>query len=249
MEVKLVARTLDLFELFAHEQRPLSLTELSRGLDVPMSSTLALVRTLTVKGYLYEIRRRGGYYPTRKMGGMCSEIEALDPLLEMVRPFLVGLRDKCGETVVIGKRAGIHVIYLDVVHSLQAIRYTSLPGDLRPIQFNSIGKVLFSVMDADEQRNLISKLDWPKITPRTLASKKSFMRDIEVIRERGWASNLGESVPDLAAIAMAFELNSEHYGVSIVGPIARMEAAWDAHVRDLKATLDQIDSALATAPK
>jgi len=36
MDVKLVARTLDLFERFATEQRPLPLTELARLMDVPV---------------------------------------------------------------------------------------------------------------------------------------------------------------------------------------------------------------------
>ena len=67
---------LEAFELFAREHRPLSLTELARGLEVPMSSTLALVRTLAAKGYVYEIRPRGGYYPTRKMRTACAAIRA-----------------------------------------------------------------------------------------------------------------------------------------------------------------------------
>ena len=51
MDVKLVARTLDLFELFAAEQRPLPLTELARLLNVPVSSCLALARTLVSRGF------------------------------------------------------------------------------------------------------------------------------------------------------------------------------------------------------
>jgi DNA-binding IclR family transcriptional regulator len=58
-EVKLVARTLDLFEVFAAEQRPLALNQLARLLDVPMSSCLALIRTLVGRGYLIEVRKRG----------------------------------------------------------------------------------------------------------------------------------------------------------------------------------------------
>ena len=50
MDVKLVARTLDLFELFAAERRPLPLTELARLLDVPPSSCLAMARTLVSRG-------------------------------------------------------------------------------------------------------------------------------------------------------------------------------------------------------
>jgi len=123
-EVKLVARTLDLFECYAAQGEPLSLTELSQGLQAPMSSTLALVRTLVARGYLYQTRKRT-YYPTKKLMGVCSAIDAQDPILDLLRPYLVRLRDKSGETAVLGTREDLQVIYLDAEHSTQAIRYTA----------------------------------------------------------------------------------------------------------------------------
>lgn len=248
MEVKLVARTLDLFELFGQERRPLSLTELSRGLEVPMSSTLAMVRTLAAKGYLHEVRRKGGYYPTRKMLDLCGAIDTHDPLLELVHPLLVALRDACGETVVLGRRVDAQVLYLDTVPADQAIRYTAQVGDLRPLQANSIGKALFAMLEPAEQKALLPQLDWKKRTARTLVTRDALLTEAAQIRARGWASNVGESVPDLAALAMPFDSPPHWYAVSIVGPIARMEAQWKAHVRQLTDTVERIRQTLAGTP-
>ncbi len=245
MEVKLVARTLDLFDLFGREKRPLSLTELSRGLEVPMSSTLALVRTLAGKGYLYEIRRKGGYYPTGRMRDLCTAIDAYDPLLDLARPVLMALRDACGETVVLGKRAGVQVIYLDAMPALHAIHYTARAGELRPLQANSIGKALFSVLDPAEQEKLLEQIAWQSLTPRTLSSGPALLADAAQARARGWASNVGESVPDLAAVAIPFETMSEWYGLSIVGPLPRMQAHWDAHLQHLSEALARLRQVLA----
>ena len=64
---KIVYRTLDVFEVFAQQKRPLSLTELVRQLDIPVSSCHDVVRALEERGYLYEVRPRGGYYPTSRL--------------------------------------------------------------------------------------------------------------------------------------------------------------------------------------
>jgi DNA-binding IclR family transcriptional regulator len=168
MDVKLVARTLDLFELFAAEQRPLPLTELARLLNVPVSSCLALARTLVSRGYLVEVRKRGGYYPTRRLQMLASAINAVDPVVEIVHPRLVQLRDASGETAVLGKIQGMAVVYLDVVESTKAIRYSRAPGELRPLHANSIGKAIFGELDAAAQQVLgaLPPRRWP-ICPRS----------------------------------------------------------------------------------
>ena len=62
MSVKTALRVIEIIETYAREKRA-SLSELARLLDVPVSSCLALIRTLTGLGYLYETGRRQGYYP------------------------------------------------------------------------------------------------------------------------------------------------------------------------------------------
>jgi DNA-binding IclR family transcriptional regulator len=235
MDVKLVARTLDLFEVFAAERRPLSLTELARLMDVPMSSCLALTRTLVSRGYLYEVRRRGGYYPTQRLQRIAAAIDATDPVIERVHPHLVALRDACGETAVLGKIQDTAVCYLDVVESPHAIRYSCTPGELRSLHANSIGKAIFAELDAEAQRALGERLAFEIYTNATLVDLGALVAQARKGRARGWSENRGESAPELAALAMAFEADGNWYGVSVVGPIERMRAGRDAHLAALAA--------------
>lgn len=248
MDVKLVARTLELFELFAAQGRPLSLTELSRALSVPMSSTLGLVRTLVARGYLYETRRRGGYYPTQRMGGNVARIHANDPLLHVLRPRLQQLRDDCGETVVFGKAQEGRVLYLETAASRHAIRYMADPGDLRPLHANSIGKAILSALDAAERDRLLDALDWTRFTDATLAERGALLADLAQATARGWAENRGESIADLWAVAMPMRLAEEWFAVSIVGPGTRMRPQVAAHVEALRAAVADMKSALFSRP-
>ena len=94
------------------------LSELARLLDVPVSSCLALIRTLTGLGYLYETGRRQGYYPTGRLLAMAQRIAHADPVLDRVYPSLVELRDATKETVVFAKLSqDARVVYLDVLDS------------------------------------------------------------------------------------------------------------------------------------
>src|SRR3989304_2727868 len=65
MHVKTAGRPLDLFEAFAREGKPLSLSQLARAINAPVSSCFGIVRTLQARGYLYEVKARGGFYPTK----------------------------------------------------------------------------------------------------------------------------------------------------------------------------------------
>ncbi|AIO64881.1 IclR family transcriptional regulator [Burkholderia oklahomensis] len=240
MDVKLVSRTLDLFEVFAAVRRPLSLTELAQRLDAPMSSCLALARTLVNRGYLYEVRRRGGYYPTPRLARIAAALGATDPVVEIARPHLIALRDATGETAVLGKIDGTAVVYLDVVESNHAIRYTRKPGDMRPLHANSIGKAIFGELPDDAQRTLGHRLSLDAYTDATVTSLPALIEQGALAHARGFAENFGESAPELSALAVAFAVHGEWYGVSIAGPTERIRVARDAHAAALAACKAEI---------
>ncbi|AMM17077.1 MAG: IclR family transcriptional regulator [Pseudomonadota bacterium] len=242
MDVKLVARTLDLFERFATEQRPLPLTELARLMDVPVSSCLALARTLVSRGYLYEVKKRGGYYPTRRLLQLAQAIDAVDPVVEMLHARLVALRDATGETIVLGKIHDAAVVYLDVVESFKAIRYIVKPGELRPVHANSIGKAIFGELSAQMQSTLAGKLGFERMTDRTTADFAALVEQTSAARQRGWSVNLGESAPELSAVAIAVSVGGDLYGISVVGPTERIEKQQHAHGSELLRLKDEIDA-------
>lgn len=242
-QMKQVARALELLELYAQEGVPLTLTDLSRGLQTPMSTTLGLVRTLVGMGYLYQPRKRA-YYPTKKLMGLCKLIDANDPVLDVLHPYLERLRDVSGETAVLGKREDFRVLYLDAEHSAQPIRYTAQAGETRQLHSNSLGKALMSVMDKSELKSILAQIRMDKVTDKTLGTQQALLDDLTLSRERGWAANVGESVPDLAAIAAPFCLAGQWYALSIVGPLGRMQASWDKHERALKEIVSELSEAL-----
>ena len=243
MDVKTAGRTVELFEAFAKLRRPASLSELAAAIGMPLSSCSNLVRTIQARGYLYLLRDRGPLYPTARLLEVARVIAANDPISLRVAGHLVALSEACGETVVIGTIRGNEVIYIDVVESKQAIRYSIRPGSMRPVHANSIGKAVLSRMDATTRGALLKKLPYKKFTAKTILSPEGLEMDIRNSMRRGWFGNVKESVDDLAAVAMPVTINGGTFGISIAGPASRMQGAIESHVAALKRTCAKINDA------
>src|SRR5687768_11462332 len=95
--VRSAVRALKIFEAFAAEGAPMTLTQLAMKLEMPASSCLLLIRTLLNRGYLYATGQRNEYYPTQRLAEVTRRIAANDPLIQRVQPHLDRLRDATRE--------------------------------------------------------------------------------------------------------------------------------------------------------
>jgi len=228
--VKSAVRTLTLFEVFAQHRTPLSLSELARALDIPLSSCHGLVGTLQNEGYLYSIGERHQYYPTRRLFDLATAITSNDPTLELLLPHLEALRDKCSETVILGTRQGPAVLYLNVTEGNQTIRYSADTGDMKQLHSSAIGKALLGELEKSELLSILDKIERPAITPNTLTEQIALVTDIEAGHQRGYFVTRGENVADVWAIARIVHVAGEALGVAIAGPAHRMEENLDEQV-------------------
>lgn len=234
MNVKTATRTLDVFEAFAREARPLSLSELSRLLGIPISSCFGLVRTLESRGYMYEVRRRGGFYPTQRLFDIARTVRANDPVLERVQPVLAGLREATQETVFLGKLQGPRVVYLDVIQSAHPVRYVAQAGEFREPHANSAGKALLGSLTEAEREDLLKGYKLTRFNPNTLTTRKALEADLAASQARGWYANVCESVADLIGVAVPVRIEGEAYAISIGGPRERMQPLIENHARKLR---------------
>lgn len=234
--VKAADRTLDLFEAFRRSGRPMNLSELAHAMGMPVSSCHVLVATLISRGYLCPVGTQRAYYPTRVLFDLASDILSRDPILGKVTVFLESLRDKSGETVVLAKRLGKYVFYVDVLESLQTIRFSSEVSVLRSLHSSALGKALLGRLPLPERIELIESLDLQRVTANTISSARRLLADVAAGEVRGWHMTRGESVDDVGAVARAVPLGGEDYAVAIAGPLSRMEPAMERHARLLTAT-------------
>jgi len=223
--VKTAARTLDVFEVFAAARGPLTLTELAARLGSPLSSCHALVRTLQSRGYVYILDERKRVYPTKRLLLLAQQIAQNDPVLDQIGPVLAALQADTGETVILGKRQGQAITYLDVLESRRTIRYAAQPGDVKPLHSSAIGKAMLGLLPPGELATTLRKLPRPAITQGTITDLDALTADIAAGREHGFFITRGENVADVMAIAISQAVGEEFYGLAVAGPMARIAAA------------------------
>ena len=240
MTVRTADRTLDIFESFAHRQRPITVSDLARELSLPTSTCFALVRTLVDRGFLYYLRPRGAFYPTRRLSMVADAIAHHDPIAQHVRPLLEALRDATGETVILGKLQGLGVVYLEIIESRHAVRYTMTVGSVRALHASSIGKAIVSAMEDEPRERLLSQLRYPKLTEHTIRSRAQYVKSLEEGLARGYWTNVGESSPDIMGVALPVRIFGDLYGINLVGPQSRFDRNLKSYVDALKTTIRKV---------
>lgn len=244
--VKAASRTLDLFEAFAAAGGPLSLTEISQRISVPISSCHSLVRTLQIRGYVYILEERKRIYPTKRLLGMAQAIGRYDTALEQLAPIVTALSKATGETVIVGKMQGDIVIYLDVVPGSHTVRYTASPGDTFPTHSSALGKSTLGLLSNEALDKAIARMKFTKLTAATITDPKMFRQDILAGRERGYFLSRNETVTDVMGISVAHRIGGEPYAIGVAGPLMRLEDNFESYLSSIRLSetaIQQIDNA------
>jgi DNA-binding IclR family transcriptional regulator len=238
-------RTLAILEAFDDVRRPMALRELSEHCGIPVSTCHALVHTLLARGYLYQTNRRKDLYPARRLLTLATTIVAHDPFLERLAPLLERLRAQTQETVILGKRQGDEVLYLEVLESPRTIRYSSRAGEYKPLHSSAIGKVVLGAMTPAQLREWVKKNSPRKVTANTLTSYAQLEANLEIGRRQGYYTTVGENVSDVAAIAAPVIVNGELLGIAIAGPTHRIKHDQRKHAALLLELSDELQDEAA----
>src|SRR5205085_12433411 len=112
-----------------------------------------------------------------------------------------------------------NVLYLDIAESSRPFRMTATIGSRMPAQFTSMGKAMLAHMQIDDPTSpnhaMISKL-----LPRPT---RAFYRELEAIRQRGYAIDREENEPGVGCIGGAiFDGNGPSVaGMRVFGELPR----------------------------
>jgi DNA-binding IclR family transcriptional regulator len=224
VNVKQSSNVLDLLEFFATHRRPASLAEIAKHFEWPRSSTFNLLGTLAGRGYLYEPKARGGYYPTPLWSTMVQQIENADPIPQQLHGLLETLVRETGETAVLAAASGACALFVDSVEAPHAIRYTAQPGQLIPLHVTATGRALLSQMAPADRASILRRATFERYTPTTLMSVAAVEKEIKKSLERGWFEGNAEFTTDLGGVAVPLKMPHRQFAVLVAGPMFRVKA-------------------------
>jgi DNA-binding IclR family transcriptional regulator len=153
-----------------------------------------------------------------------TAIRNLD-LRRETRPYLERLGSELEETVHLLVLRGAESIFLDVFEPpTRALRSTSRLGVTLPAYATSGGKALLAQLSTEELHALLPDEELPSLTDRTITLRSDLEAELEQIRERGYAVNLGESEPEIGGVAVALRDRLGEYrgALTVTAPLTRL---------------------------
>jgi DNA-binding IclR family transcriptional regulator len=216
---------LDFLELFAEQKRPLSLSDISRLLGIPVSSCHDVLQALQERGFIYEVSPRGGYYPTLRMYEAGRVIAENDPVVLRAELLLRELRDTLDESVLLAKTNGLRGTYLLSFETSHPLRFQLKVGNaVTSLHAASAGKTILGELDDITLDETLDGLTLTRFTPRTITDKTALRDAVKAGREQGYYVNLDESIEGLTTISAPFYWQKSMYVVTVAAPSTRLES-------------------------
>jgi DNA-binding IclR family transcriptional regulator len=232
--VKSADRVLAVLELLAAAPRRQSLSEISRVLDIPVSSLHAILRTMQRRGWLETdaTGMRFGIGVEALRAG--SAYARADDVLHRAEPVLDWLSDQTGETVHYGRLEGAHIVYLAKRESHHSLRIYSAIGRRIPAHAAALGKAILAGHHDDDVRTILGP-SLPALTRRTRTTVDDLLRDLAKARRLGYATETEESDEGLGCVAVDVpDRTPPRDAMSLAVPMARLRPA---RVRELAGLL------------
>jgi len=220
--VQSVDRALTVLEILA-KRGVAGVTEIAGELGVHKSTASRLVAVLESRGFVEQLADRGKYRLGFGIVRLAGALTVQRDLAHESRKACEGLAADVGETVNVAILDGDRVINVSEVRGRAAVAVHNWVGQSTPPHATSSGKVLLANTPGLDLRALLGD-DLQRYTENTLPDVDALARDLELVREQGWASTVEEYELGLNALAAPVR---DHDGalvaaVSVSGPSYRM---------------------------
>jgi len=217
-------RAFRILEEVVNAGRPLTASEISDGIGMPMATTHRLCKMLVSERLLqYEVdgKRLIGGPRLFEFGGRILSGSHLD--LER-RAILEALVAEIGETCNISIPEGTRMIYAERVESHWPLRMQLPTGTPVPQHCTASGKLYLSQLTPAARKRTLARLRLGKQTPYSIVDPETLERELEKIRRQGYATDNEEFVEGLVAVAVPIHSPNGRFcaGLALHAPKFRM---------------------------
>jgi DNA-binding IclR family transcriptional regulator len=223
MIVRAVINALRVLDALAAAPGPMGVTELARRLGLAPSTTHRLLGTLVRAGYARHDPVAGRY----RRGPALLRLSAAHPappaiLLDAARPVLRRLADESRETAHLAILDGLDVLAVDHAESARPVVARHAVGSRVPAHATAVGLALLAHHPEVAEALAASGLD--RLTDATLADGRALERQLEEVRQRGYAVNVRGWLDETAGVAAPVITRDGEAiaAVGISGPASRL---------------------------
>lgn len=239
-------RALAFLEHVATAAQPPTVRDVAGALQLNITTTYHLLRTLTGRGYV-ERRPDATLVLGSRVGVLVRGYQDVFDLDRRLSAVVDDLALRTAETAYLSTLEHGSVLLRVLVEGSQPLRVAGLSvGHSGNEHRRSSGKaVLAHLSPADRERVLASSLRGLAIEDRA-AALQELDAELERTRERGWSLDVGESSVGVSSVGAAiFRPDGSVYGaVGVVTPTTRMERSQASYAQAVTAAADEASTLL-----
>jgi len=247
-----VVRALDLLEMVASADGEIALVELARRTGLQPPTAYRLVQTLVEREWVVQNPRTRRYRLSHKLLAVVGNIEARTARLRGVsRPHLEALRDATDESTNLVVLEGVAAVYVDQVPSSRPMRMFTEIGGRVPAYASGAGKAMLAFQASGVASALLAGAQLKQLTAHTVTDRAALERELERVRERGYALDNEEYETGVVCVAAAILAHDATAlgAISVSGPAARLQAVdLDELGRNLAAHAHEVSHEFGYAP-
>lgn len=219
--VNSVKKALRVLECFTAVSPEMTLTQLSRELDMPKSTLLNLIRTLEESGYVYRVRQSQNYRLGYKIMELGYSMRSAFPVVQFALPLMEELQQATGEFVYLTTHINGRVLYLECVYPQKRTVGYSITGKTLPMHCTGCGKAMLSCFADEQVESIIDTWGMERKTLNTITERDQLLRELEITRSRGYALDMEEETPGVRCVAMPVRAGDGMAAgaISISGPV------------------------------
>ncbi len=208
---------IEILSSFGNDGRPVSAAELIDITGLPRSSLFRSLKILIEAGFIYQDPRSKRYMlgvRVLQLGlvarrQLSAEEFIAEPMLELLR--------RTGETITFSLLDIPWRICAYVLEGPSDLRHVVQLGSRYPLHLGAAGKVILAHLPVDIVRSVLMGQGMNK------SEIANLHRELETMRQKGFAITTGERVPGASSVAVPVFVNGSIYGsVAVAGPTDRV---------------------------
>lgn len=212
---KTVLRVLDIFELLSSSSKDMTVSEISKELNIPKSSTHDILMPLLEKGYIsIKNKKEKTYELGLKIFQISNLFQSKLEINRVVDPFLEELKDKTNNTVFFAVENNKKIVYLSKFEVNEGgIRTTAQLGSQNGLYYTGLGKAILATYSDEKIKKYLNEIELYPKTKKTIVSKEVLLNDLKRIRERGYSIDNQEGEDNVYCIAVPiYDMNKNVLG-------------------------------------
>lgn len=216
-KIPALSRAIAILDYIAN-QGTCSALDIHAALNIPKSSLYVILDELCEAKYILK-NEQGNFSLWLKLVELSSYVLDQIDLRAIAKPYLTDLMEKTGLMCHLGILNQSQAFYILKVESYSTIRVHSYEGKALALERSGIGKCLLAFQPEHVIRDVVSKLNFIAKTPTSLTTEADYLKELEIIKTRGWSFDDSEDVEGVRCIAAPiFNLRGRlEAAISIVG--------------------------------